>query len=193
MKTIRYLTVGGGAFVLASMREKILWKVCLPLLLACLMLAACESESDHRRPAKVYIPDGYVGWVRIEYDVPNAARLKTDFFGPWEYQKFPPNGLLQTSSELKDGAASADYFYYSGDNLKPLANEFINGGIIGGCFRKPDGAPLEKKFGTFFVGPKAEYEKHKQELERFRKSDCEYIVSSMDELPKVGNLATAAR
>jgi hypothetical protein len=173
------------------MRDKILWTRYLPLLIACLTLAACESE--HQRPAKVYIPDGYVGWVRIEYGVPNAPRLKTDFFGPWEYQKFPPTGLLQTSSELKDGAASADYSYYSGDNLKPLGNEFVNGGIISGCFRKPDGAPLERKFDTFFVGPAAEYEKHKQELERFRKSDCQYVVGSMDELPQVGNLATAAR
>jgi hypothetical protein len=175
--------------VVKLMRDKIVWT--LPLLLACLVQAGCES--GHQRPAKIYIPDGYVGWVRIEYGVPSAPKLPTDFFGPWEYQRFPPTGLLQTSSELSDGAASADYFYYSGDSLKPLAAELINGGIVSGCFRKPDGAALERKFGTFFVGTKEAYEKHKQELERFRKSDCQYVINSLDELPKVGNLGASAR
>jgi len=173
------------------MRKKILWKRYLPLLLTCLIHAGCDD--GHKRPAKIYIPDGYVGWVRIEYGVPNAPKLKRDLLGPLEYQRFPPSGLLQTSSKLGDGAASADFFYYSGDSLKPLPDEFINGGVISGLIKKPDGAPLEQKFGTFFVGPKPEYEKHKQELERFRKGEYQYVISSMDELPKVGNLGPAAR
>jgi len=159
------------------------------LLLIFSVIGAVGCEEEHRRPANIYIPHGYVGWVRIEYGVKGAPELKTDFLGPWEYQRFPPSGLLQTSSLLRDGAASANYFYYSGNDTTPLPQEMVNGGIISWCVRKPDGSRLEREFMTYFVGPKEEYEKHKNELERFRKNDCQYLINSLDDLPKVGNLA----
>jgi uncharacterized protein DUF6843 len=151
-----------------------------------LSLTGCEEE--HKRPANIYIPDGYVGWVRLEYGVQGAPELKRDFFGPWEYQRFPPSGLLQTSSKLYDGAASANYFYYSSSGDKPLPHEMINGGLISWCVSRPDGTRLERDFDTFFVGPKEEYEKHKQELERFRKGECRIVINSLDDLPKPANL-----
>jgi hypothetical protein len=157
----------------------------IPILVA--GLAACEE--DGRRPAKIYIPDGYVGWVRIEYGVANAPELKTDMFGPWEYQWFPPSGLLQTSSILQNGAASADSFFYQQDgSLKDLPQNMEHGGIISWCVKKPDGSRLEREFITYFIGPEAEYEKHKHELEQFRKDDCKYVINSLDDLPKTGNL-----
>ena len=150
-------------------------------------LMACEYHG--RRPAKVYIPDGYVGWVRIEYGVANAPRLETDTLGPWEYQRFPPTGLLQTSSILKDGAASADTYYYQEDgSLKEFPRNMEHGGIISWCVRKPDGSRIERQFITYFVGPETQYEKHKNELEQFRKGDCNYVINSLGDLPKVGNL-----
>ena len=118
------------------------------------LLAAAACEEEHRRPANIYIPDGYVGWVRIEYGVKGAPALKTDFFGPWEYQWFPASGLLQTSSLLRDGAATARYFYYSGDKVTPLSEEMINGGVISWCVVKPDGSRFPRQFLTHFVGPK---------------------------------------
>lgn len=169
------------------MKDRPRWKPCLLLLLASLCQAGCEGE--HRRPANIYIPDGYVGWLRIEYGVEGAPALERDFFGPWEYQWYPASGLLQTSSELQDGAASVNYFYYSGDDTRPVSHEITKGGVISWCVRKSDGSMLERNFITFFVGPEEEYEKHKQELERHRKGDCEYIINSLDELPKVGNLS----
>lgn len=162
-------------------------RILLSILLLMPGLAACDE--DGRRPAKIYIPDGYVGWVRIEYGVASAPRLKTDTFGPWEYQRFPPSGLLQTSSMLLDGAASADtYFYQEDGTLKELPRDMEHGGIISRCVRKPDGSRLERDFITYFIGPEDEYEKHKNELEQFRKEDCRYVVNSLDDLPKVGNL-----
>src|SRR5689334_14059510 len=103
------------------MKHKILWKRYLPLL-PCVILAACDDSP--KRPAHIQIPDGYVGWVRIELGVPNTPKLKTDSSG-WEYQKVPPSGLLQTSSEPLDmnAVASVDYSYYSGDNQKQLSND----------------------------------------------------------------------
>ena len=160
----------------------------LMLLLTLILLSSAGCEGEHRRPANIYLPEGYVGWVRLEYDVQGAPELERDFIGPWEYQRFPPSGLLQTSSELHHGAASANYFYYSDNRATPLPHEMINGGIISGCVERSDGTNLERNFQTFFVGPKEEYKQHKQELERFRKADCKYVINSLEDLPKVGNL-----
>lgn len=159
------------------------------LLLVVLLLSAAGCEGEHRRPAEIYFPDGYVGWVRIEYGVPGAPALKRDFFGPMEYQRFPKSGLIQTSSKLYDGAASVHYYYYSDHDEKPLPYEMVNGGVISWCVKKPDGTRLDREFLTDFVGPKEEYEKHKHELERFRKGDCDYVINSLEDLPKVGNLS----
>ena len=158
------------------------------LLLTLILLSAAGCEAEHRRPANVYIPEGYVGWVRIEYGVEGTPELETDFLGPWEYQRYPPSGLLQTSSQLRDGAATVNYFYYSDKGDTPLPDEMINGGIISWCVANNDGKRLDRDFLTFFVGPEEEYEKHKQELEQFRKEDCKYIINSLEDLPKVGNL-----
>ncbi len=114
------------------------------ILLLILLLSTAACEREHRRPAEIYFPDGYVGWVRIEYGVPGAPALQRDFFGPMEYQRFPPSGLLQTSSELYDGAASVRYYYYSNHDEKPLPYEMVNGGIISWCVKKPDGSRLER-------------------------------------------------
>jgi hypothetical protein len=35
------------------------------------------------------------------------------------------------------------------------------------CVRKADGRRLERELITYFVGPEEEYEKHKNELEKF--------------------------
>ena len=162
-----------------------------PLWLLLVFASFCSigCEEEHRQPANVYIPEGYVGWVRIEYGVQGAPALKRDFFGPWEYQRFPPSGLLKTSSLLYDGAATVKYFYYSGSEEKPLSDEMINGGVISWCVRKADGSRFERDFLTYFVGPKEIYEKHEQELERFKKGDCKYVINTLDDLPMVGNLS----
>ena len=165
-------------------------RIGLLLTVICLSLAGCEDQ--HRRPAKLYVPDGYVGWLRIEYGVQGKPELKTDFIGPWEYQWFPASGLLQTSSPLRDGAVTIRYFYYSGNQTRPLPDDMVNGEVISWCVKKPDGSQLEREFFIFFVGPKQEYEKHKYQLERFKIGDCRYVVNTLDDLPKVQNLAAGS-
>ena len=159
------------------------------LLMTLILLSLTGCEEEHKRPANIYIPEGYVGWLRLEYDVQGMPALERDFLGPWEYQRFPRSGLLQTSSALHDGAASANYFYYSDSDVRPLPQDMINGGLISWCVVGPDGKHLERNFDTFFVGPKEEYEKHRQELERFKKGECRYVINSLEDLPPVGNLS----
>ena len=164
-------------------------KSALTTLLAFIFISSLRCDGDHRMPAKIYVPEGYVGWVRIEYGVKGAPAQESHFFEHIEYQRFPPSGLLQTSTPLKQGAASAQYFSYSGRDEKPLSEDMIQGGTISWCVRKPDGSRLEVDFLTFFVGPKDEYEKRKQELLRLKVGDCKYVIKSLEDLPKVGNIS----
>jgi hypothetical protein len=160
----------------------------LTLLLAGVIVFSAGCESDHRMPAKIYIPEGYIGWVRIEYGVKGAPKQESHFFDHTEYQRFPPSGLLQTATTLKQGAASAEYFSYAGSTIKPLSENLIHGGTISWCAKKPNGARLDVEFVTFFVGPKEDYEQHKQELLKLKVGDCNYVVKSIEDLPKVGNV-----
>ena len=160
----------------------------LTLLLAYIVVLSAGCESEHRMPAKIYIPEGYIGWVRIEYGVKGTPEQESHFFEHIEYQRFPPSGLLQTSTTLKQGAASAEYFSYAGSGIKPLSENLIHGGTISWCVKKPDGSRLDVEFDTFFVGPNEDYEQHKQELLKLKVGDCNYVVNSIDDLPKVGNV-----
>ncbi|HWT01979.1 MAG TPA: hypothetical protein VN256_17150 [Pyrinomonadaceae bacterium] len=152
-------------------------------------VAGCVTCGDHREPSKHYIPAGYVGWVRVEYGVAGAPSIPSDWFGPWEHFTYPPSGLLQTSSYLYQGGATMEFYYYSDDHLTPLPENMNHGGVISWCVRRPDGSRLEREFLTFFIGAKEVYEKHKHELEQLRKGDCEYVIKSLDDLPKVRNIS----
>lgn len=163
-------------------------KSALTTLLAFIFISSLRCDGDHRMPAKIYVPEGYVGWVRIEYGVKGAPAQESHFFEHIEYQRFPPSGLLQTSTTLKQGAASAEYFSYAGSGIKPLSENLIHGGTISWCVKKPDGSRLDVEFDTFFVGPNEDYEQHKQELLKLKVGDCNYVVNSIDDLPKVGNV-----
>src|SRR5438105_4542533 len=77
--------------------------------------AACQKQ---RRPSRYLMPDGYVGWVKIYFKVPNAPALPIE--DGYYLFKFPASGVLQTSSAMEDGWAQDQYFYFSGESRRPL-------------------------------------------------------------------------
>lgn len=95
----------------------------------CFFLTACLEEK--RRPSRYLFPDGYVGWVRIDYNVKDAPALPTE--DGFYLLKFPPNGHLQTSTPLEFGSATDEYFYYSSAGRKPIESTgWGQGGLIWG-------------------------------------------------------------
>jgi hypothetical protein len=119
------------------------------------------QEENRQHPYRYLIPRGYVGWVRVDFNVPNAPALPVE--DGYYVFKIPETGRLQTSSDDGDGILKDQYFYVCDDIKIRLS---INGGSgqskIWGDFMGPaylsDEVPY--KFRYFFVGPLEEYKKH---------------------------------
>jgi uncharacterized protein DUF6843 len=86
----------------------------------------------HRRPpSRFLIPAGYVGWVRIEYRVADAPPLPRE--GKYSLVQVDRNGGLRTSSDLLEGWAHDQFFYYSGNSRQALSNAgWCKGGKVWG-------------------------------------------------------------
>ena len=72
------------------------------------------------------IPEGYVGWLRVEYDV--------ECFPPIPVEdgvmilRFAGANVLETSSPMPEDAAERQYFYYAADGSeRNLAADYRNG------------------------------------------------------------------
>jgi hypothetical protein len=109
----------------------------------------------HRRPpSRFLIPSGYVGWVRVEYRVPNAPPLPRE--GKYLLVALDKHGTLRTSSDLPEGWARDQFFSYSGNQRQALSNAgWCKGGMIWGeVVGKDERAGLYQKF---FVGSEDQF------------------------------------
>jgi hypothetical protein len=121
-------------------------------------------EQAKRRPSHYLIPDGYVGWVRIEVEVPNASPVPIEE-GHYIF-KIPKSGLLQTSTSLEYGWARDQYFYYSDTGLTELNHTgWGKGGRIWGAVTGSgtDQAGVSSKYEQFFVGTEEQFKVHAKE------------------------------
>ena len=116
-----------------------------------------------RHPTKFLIPQGYVGWVKIEH---GESAPPLEMSNGVYICRIPASGILQTSSSLEDGWAKDEYFYYSEDgSLRALPNTTWGGGgmIWGGNinFQLEGNGVKPKRFGeNFYVGREDQYRKN---------------------------------
>lgn len=115
------------------------------------------QESAASQPARYLIPEGYVGWVRIEFEVPGAPTVPME---DGEYLfKVPPTGVLKTSLKLQKGGPKARYYYYSEERKQQLsdrsqdAKRLVWGRISGTV----SGLSGEKSYEEFFVGTEQQF------------------------------------
>lgn len=113
-----------------------------------------------RHPSRFLIPEGYVGWARVEFEVTTAPPLPIE--GGEYVVKFPPSGLLRTSSSEEYGRAKDHYFYYSNNGTRPLPDGSDKNGMIWGNINgEGSGVQGKKKYEEFFVGTEQQF---KQQL-----------------------------
>jgi len=109
----------------------------------------------HRRPpSRFLIPSGYTGWITIQYGVAGAPPLPRE--GKFLLVRLTDNGTLQTSSDLPEGWADDQFFYYSSNTRETLSNAgWCKGGMIWGeVVGRQDGAG---SFQRFFVGDESRF------------------------------------
>jgi len=75
--------------------------------------------------------------------------------------------------------------------VTPLPENMEHGGVISWIVNKPDGSPIGVDFVTFFIGSEEQYNQHKDELLRYKVGDFKYVMISVTDLPRVGNLAVS--
>lgn len=112
-------------------------------------------------PSKFLVPEGYIGWLLLEYNVKDAE-LSPIEVGVKVF-KFPPNGQLSTSSPGPERGADDEFFYYSADSsLRQIPGDYVNGkGMIWGIHEGTKNGALSQ-FG-FFVGSEEQYKKHQSQ------------------------------
>jgi hypothetical protein len=128
----------------------------LALLFCFTTTGACQKQ---RRPCRYLIADGYVGWVKVYFKVKKAPPLPIE--DGYYLFAFPASGVLLTSSDLEEGWARDQYFYYAGTTRHPLASTgWDGGGVIWAEYTGqggdvPPGA--SSVYEGMFVGTEAEY------------------------------------
>jgi hypothetical protein len=118
-----------------------------------------------RHPTKFLIPQGYVGWVKIEhgesgspFEMSNGAYIC----------RIPASGILKTSSSLEDGWAKDEYFYYSEDgSLRPLPDTgWGGGGMIWAEnteWQTENGTRPTRFSENFYVGREDQYRRNERQ------------------------------
>jgi uncharacterized protein DUF6843 len=127
----------------------------LSTLLGVIIWLAVDAPIRHS--SRFLIPEGYVGWVRIEFQVVGAPVLPiergVDVF------RIPPSGLLRTSSPEEFGWAKDQYRYYSekSSRILPDTNSGAGGLVWGKINGEETDSQGKRTYEEFFVGTRQQF------------------------------------
>ena len=129
------------------------------ILLSTLALAMfATSAFAAKRPRYIFeLPDGYIGWIQIIFNDPNAAPLQIVDGGV--LLAVPESGVFRTSALRIHSSQAPDEFYYkatdiSGSKRKPVPADYVLPGISHGGFGVMDTGGRGKGYSWFiFIGP----------------------------------------
>jgi hypothetical protein len=114
-----------------------------------------------RTPLLVTIPEGYVGWVRIEYGVPEMPTLEKQ--GGAYLITVPKSGVLRTSSQFEVGFADDRYYFVDQRGQKTELHEASQPDSPDGRIRARQtfvidaAGQKQRTFWAFYVGTQSEY------------------------------------
>jgi hypothetical protein len=109
------------------------------------------SARNSTRPASRFlVPEGYTGWIRVEFEVQGAPSLPME--GGEYVLKIPSDGVLRTSSAEQYGWARDHYYYYSAQGTRPLPDSGSAALIWGKINGEESGTLGKRKYEELFVG-----------------------------------------
>jgi len=170
------------------------WSKLILALLFSLSIASSSSSAQTRQPSlySFLIPEGYVGWIRVDFEVPDAPPLPVE--GDFYILKFSDTGRLQTSSRDITGGWTdrAQFLYYSTE--RPYLLKLKVGGpdetrMVHGQFAGPGAGhsyPVPKPYQYYFIGPKDVFD-------RVDAMDPSTTPRESDGYPKVGPQSALTR
>lgn len=133
---------------------------CIVLLI--LLVAATHIDaSSNKRPRYVFtLPAGYVGWIQVIFNDPNASPL------PWKdggvQIEVPESGIPRTSDIRVEDDKVKDEFYYRSPSpngntaILPVPSEYVMPGFSHGGFGVMNTGGKGRGYSWFiFIGPAA--------------------------------------
>jgi len=116
------------------------------------------SHDPNLHPSKFLVPDGYIGWLLLEYNAKDAPQSPVE--NGIQLFRFSKSGTISTSSCGPLRGAENEFFYYSADgSLRPISTDYRNDkGMIWGQHEGARNGVLTQ-FG-FFVGTEQQYKKY---------------------------------
>ena len=127
------------------------------LIIGGIMISAGCQEKQ-RQPFRYVFQNGYVGWVRIDFNVKGAPPLS--IHDGFYVCRVPASGHLETSTEIEYGSAKDEYYYDSSGHSSPLKSTgWGYGGMIWDGYtsgRDEEG----RAYMYFFIGTEEEYKKY---------------------------------
>jgi hypothetical protein len=126
--------------------------VCLSIFVV--VLTGCVLRQGNR----VLIPAGYVGWIRVYYDVQGAPPLPVE--AGKRLINVPANGIVRTSSDHDSRYGVDEYFYLNPDGtLTKLTTEGVEN-LSSALVHNHVFQSSQPTIHIFFVGPKAALKDH---------------------------------
>lgn len=118
-------------------------------------MSGINARSSAPRSFRFLIPEGYSGWIRVEFEIPGTPLLPVD--AGQTVLKIPPSGLLRTSSQEQYGWAKDDYFFYSSNEIRSIPDSGPGRLIWGKLNAEESGASGKRKYEEFFVGTEQQF------------------------------------
>jgi hypothetical protein len=119
------------------------------------------ARKESLRSSRFLIPEGYTGWIRIEFEVQGAPSLPIDH---GEYTiTIPADGVLRTSSVEQYGWAPDRYYYYSGQNMRSLPDSGESAMIWGKLNGEATSTSGKQQYEEFFVGTLDQFKNQSKE------------------------------
>ncbi len=131
--------------------------LCTVALFAALGLwPSITTHNYARRSSRFLMPEGYVGWVRVEFQSSGAPPVPVEN-GEYVFQ-IPPSGLLKTSSPEQYGWAKDRYFYDSKNGARRLPDGGREQNLIWGKINGQESTSRSSRmYEEFFVGTEQQF------------------------------------
>lgn len=130
-----------------------------PFLILILSIAAVFQQGCDDIRYRVILPDGYIGWVRVDFGIPSAPALEINQSGYEATVMVPESGVVATRSNILVGMHDFYDFYYQEPNgFKRVPKSlYVKNLDAGGFTAKDTKSPLAIKplSWYFFIGPKS--------------------------------------